>query len=135
VKNKCYSLVLHDQQLADLAFQGLLPHLKDMYAYQEFEILSHLVQRISDRDTRIFEPRKNWNKKVSFVNEAKDSDSDEEPVIGLAEWVKNKKLMSCPFGQKEPEKFAFDITKADRIDLLLQEGQIKLSPNHVIPLA
>ena len=44
--------------------------------------------------------------------------------------------MSCPFGHKEPEKFAFDITKADRIfDFLLQEGQIKLSPNHVIPSA
>jgi len=62
------------------------------------------------------------------------SDSNEEQVIGLAKWVKNKKPMSCPFGHKEPEKFAFDITKADRIfDFLLQEGQIKLSPNHVIP--
>jgi len=50
--------------------------------------------------------------------------------------VKNKKPMSCPFGHKEPKKFAFDITKADRIfDFLLQEGQIKLSPNHVIPSA
>jgi len=29
--------------LADLAFQGLLPHLKDKYASQEFESLSHLV--------------------------------------------------------------------------------------------
>jgi len=73
---------------------------------------------------------------VSFVDEVGDSDSDEEPVIGLAEWVKNKKLISCPFGQKEPERFAFHITKADRIfDLLLQEGQIKLLPNHVIPSA
>jgi len=71
---------------------------------------------------------------VSFVDEAISSDCDEEPVIGLAEWVKNKKPMSCPFGHKEPEKFAFDITKANRIfDFLLQEGQIKLSPNHVIP--
>jgi len=44
--------------------------------------------------------------------------------------------MSCPFGQKELEKFAFDMTKVDRIfDFLLQEGQIKLSPNHVIPSA
>jgi hypothetical protein len=52
----------------------------------------------------------------------------------LAEWVKNKKPMSYPFGHKELEKFAFDITKADRIfDFLLQEGQIKLLPNHVIP--
>jgi len=73
---------------------------------------------------------------VSFVNEVASSVSDEEPVIGLAEWVKNKKPMSCPFGHKEPKKFAFDITKADRIfDFLLQEGQIKLSPNHVIPSA
>jgi hypothetical protein len=54
----------------------------------------------------------------------------------LAEWVKNKRPISCPFGQKEPEKFTFDITKDDRIfELLLQEGQIKLSPNHVIPSA
>jgi hypothetical protein len=85
---------------------------------------------------KVFEPKKNWSKKVSFVGEVEDSDSDEEPVIGLAEWVKNKKPISCPFGQKEPEKFTFDITKADKIfDLLLQEGQIKLSPNHVIPSA
>jgi len=52
----------------------------------------------------------------------------------LAEWVKNKRPISCPFGQKELEKFTFDINKADRIfDLFLQDGQIKLSPNHVIP--
>jgi hypothetical protein len=114
VKNKCYSLVLDDRQLADLAFQGLLPHLKDRYVSQEFESLSHLVQRISDQDTRVFEPKRNWNKKVSFVEEAEDSDSDNEPVIGLAEWVKNKKPISCPFGHKEPEKFTFDVTKADK---------------------
>jgi len=73
---------------------------------------------------------------VSFVGEATSLDSDEESVLGLAEWVKNKKPMSCPFGHKEPEKFAFDITKVDRIfDFLLREGQIKLSPNHVIPSA
>jgi len=48
---------------------------------------------------------------VSFVDEAASLDSDEEPVIGLAEWVKNKKPMSCPFGHKEQEKFAFDILK------------------------
>jgi hypothetical protein len=37
VKNKCYSLVLSDQQLADVAFQGLLPHIREKYASQEFE--------------------------------------------------------------------------------------------------
>ena len=113
-----------------------MPHIKDKYAAQEFESLSHLAQRIFGQDIKTFEPRKAWNKKVSFVDEAMSSESDEEPVIGLAEWVKNKKAMSCPFGQKEPEKFAFDFTKADRIfDFLLQEGRIKLSPNYVIPSA
>jgi len=36
VKNKCYSLVLDDWQATDLAFQGLLPHIQDKYASQEF---------------------------------------------------------------------------------------------------
>jgi len=108
-----------------LAFQGLLAHIKGKYASQEFECLSHLVQRISDQDIKSFEPRRAWNKKVSFVDDALSSGSDEEPVIGLAEWLKNKNPMSCPFGQKEPEKFAFDITKANRIfDFLLQEGKL-----------
>jgi len=56
-------------------------------------------------------------------------------MVGSVEWVKNKKKpISCPFGKKEPKKFAFDITKADKIfDLLLSEGQIKLKPYHKIP--
>jgi hypothetical protein len=44
--------------------------------------------------------------------------------------------VSCPFGKKELEKFGFDITKPDKIfDLLLQQGQIKLSQFHTIPSA
>src|SRR6185295_4707261 len=45
-----------------------------------------------------------------------------------------KKSISCPFGNKELEKYGFDITMADKIfDLLLSEGQIKLKPYHKIP--
>jgi len=40
VMNKCYNLVLDDRHLVNLAFQGLLPHIKDKYASQEFESLS-----------------------------------------------------------------------------------------------
>jgi len=77
IPNKCYSPVLDDRQLADLAFQGLLPHIRDKYDSQEFESLSHLVQRIS-QDVKPFEPKRAWNKKVSFVDEATSSGSDEE---------------------------------------------------------
>ena len=40
VKNICYSLVLSNQQLANAAFQGLLPHIKEKYASQESESIS-----------------------------------------------------------------------------------------------
>jgi hypothetical protein len=67
VKNKCYSLVLDDRQLADLAFQGLLPHLKDRYASQEFESQSHLVQRISNQDTRVLSLKRIGAKKYHLL--------------------------------------------------------------------
>jgi hypothetical protein len=44
--------------------------------------------------------------------------------------------MTMPYGKEEAPKFGFDMTKADKIsDLLLQEGQIKLSQYHTIPSA
>jgi hypothetical protein len=40
VRNKCYSLNLGDKQLAELAFQGPLPTLREKYASHDFESLS-----------------------------------------------------------------------------------------------
>jgi hypothetical protein len=79
--------------------------------------------------------RSNFQKKVNFADCSDSFDSDDDQMVGSAEWVQNnKKPISCPFGNKEPEKFGFDITKADKIfDLLLSEGQIKLKPYHKIP--
>jgi hypothetical protein len=89
---------------------------------------------MSQETAKSYEPRRNFQKKVSYVDYS-DSE-DEDNMIGLAEWVKGKKTMSCPFGKKEPEKFGFDITKSDKIfDLLLQQGQIKLSQFHTTPSA
>ena len=80
--------------------------------------------------------RSNFQKKVNFVDCSDASDSDDDQMVGSAKWVQsNKKLISCPFGNKEPEKYGFDITKADKIfDLLLLEGQIMLKPYHKIPV-
>ena len=131
MRNKCYSLSLTDKQLAELAFQGLLPSIREKYASQEFENISQLVHRLSHESNRPYEPRRNYQKGVSYVD---CSDSEGEVEVELAEWVSNRKPIACPFGKKKPKKFGFDITKADKIfDLLLQQGQIKLSQNHVIP--
>jgi hypothetical protein len=43
VRNKCYSLNLGDKKLAELAFQGLLPTLREKYASHDFESLSQFV--------------------------------------------------------------------------------------------
>jgi hypothetical protein len=86
---------------------------------------------MSQETAKSYEPRRNFQKKVSYGDY---SDSKyEDNMIGLAEWVKGKKTVSCPFGKKEPKKFGFDITKAEKIfDLLLQQGQIELSQIHTI---
>ena len=57
VKSRCYSLVLSDQQLAEVAFNGLLPHIKDKYASQEFESISQIAVRMS-REIRSYESKK-----------------------------------------------------------------------------
>ena len=79
--------------------------------------------------------RSNFQKRVNFSDCLDSSDSDDDQMVGSAERVQNNKnLISCPLGNKEPEKFGFDITKADKIfDLLLLERQIKLKPYHKIP--
>jgi hypothetical protein len=129
--------VLSDEQLADVAFQGLLPHIKEKYASQEFDSISQIAHRITGEVRPYEQKRSNFQKKVNLAELADKSDSDEEEKANTsAEWVHgSKKSVSCPFGKKEPEKFGFDVTKADRIfNMLLSEGLIKLKPYHKIPL-
>jgi hypothetical protein len=68
LRNKCYSLNLVDKQLAELAFQGLLPTLMEKYASHDFESLSQLVSRMSQEAAKSYEPRRNLQKKVSYVD-------------------------------------------------------------------
>ena len=135
VKNRCYSLVLSDQQLAEVAFNGLLPHIKDKYATQEFESISQIASRMTG-EAQSYESKKPFQKKINYVEySANDESEEEQETVASAEWIQNnKKLVTCPFGKKEPESYGFDITKADKIfDLLLSEGLIKLKPYHKIP--
>jgi hypothetical protein len=92
--------------LIELAFQGLLPSLREKYASHDIESLSQLASQMSQETTKSSEPRRNFQKKVSYV--ACSDSEDEENMIGLAEWVEGKKTVSRPFGKKEPERFSFD---------------------------
>ena len=80
IKNQCYSLVLSDHQLADVAFQGLLPHIKEKYASQEFDSISQMVHRMTGEVRPYEQKRNNFQKKVNFAESADSPDSDEEEV-------------------------------------------------------
>ena len=121
--------------MADAAFNGLLPHIKDKYASQEFESISQITSPMTG-ETRSYESKKPFQKKINYVEYSANDDSEgkQETVIS-AEWIQNsKKPVTCSFGKKEPGSYGFDITKADKIfDLLLSEELIKLKPYHKIP--
>src|SRR6185312_5464957 len=81
VKNRCYNLVLSDQQLADASFNGLLPHIKDKYASQEFERISQIASRMTG-ETRSYESKKPFQKKVNHVKYSADHDCNTRFIKG-----------------------------------------------------
>jgi hypothetical protein len=76
---------------------------------------------MSEEVVKPYEPKRNFQKKVTYKDFS--NSSDEEAEIGLTEWVRNKKTRSCSFDKKEPKRLSLDVTKVDKIfDLLLQQG-------------
>nr|AAM74265.1 Putative retroelement [Oryza sativa Japonica Group]AAP53658.1 retrotransposon protein, putative, unclassified [Oryza sativa Japonica Group] len=45
MRNKCFSLSLTNAQLADLAFQGMIPPIREKFSSEDFDSLSHLIQK------------------------------------------------------------------------------------------
>jgi hypothetical protein len=87
---------LTDGQLAELAFQGLLPAIKDKYLAQEFKSLGHIIQRVLAHESLYQDPRgSRYQKKVARAGST-ESNSEEDNEVGLAERTRNKKLVSCP---------------------------------------
>ncbi len=46
VRSRCYGLSLNDEQLADLAFQGLSTPIRERFFCHEFDNLAHLMQTV-----------------------------------------------------------------------------------------
>ena len=125
---------MSDQQLADAAFNGLLPHIKDKYTSQEFESISQITARMS-WETQSYESKKPFQKKINYVEYSTNDDSEEEQeTVALTEWIQNNKKPVTFVWEERTWVYGFDITKADKIfELLLSEGLIKLKPYHKIP--
>ena len=51
VKNRCFSLIIAEKDLADIAFSGLLVHIKDRLEGQEFLDINQVLQKALVQET------------------------------------------------------------------------------------
>jgi hypothetical protein len=146
VRNRCYNLTIVEKDLADLAFAGLTPYLRDKLDGQKFsntnQLLQHVLPYENHAKSSRFRDSANKDKEKHHVNfvdvEANDQVGNE---ICVAEWVEKPrdKPISCSFlkpngGRREEMRYTFDVSKCDCLfDLLLWGGVIRLSEGHVIP--
>jgi hypothetical protein len=104
VRNRCYNLTIAEKDLADLAFAGLTPYLRDKLGGQEFFDTNQLLQHVLPYENRAKSSRfrDNANKDkgkhhVNFVDE--EADDEEGNEICVAKWVEKHwdKPISCSF--------------------------------------
>jgi hypothetical protein len=104
VTNRCYNLTITEKDLADLAFTGLTPHLRDKLDGQEFsdtnQLLQHALVYENHAKSSRFRDSANKDKKkhhINFVDE--EADDEEGNEICVAEWVEKSrdKPISCSF--------------------------------------
>jgi hypothetical protein len=149
-RNQCFNLNIYDKDLADLAYSRLLPQLKEKLESHIFFDVSQVLQRALDCESRAKESRNFLSSSdkprsehhINMVEYSSESLDDKEVGMCVAEWSWGSK--SKPFvcsglkltskSWQDKMRYTFDVAKCDRIfDYLLQEKQIKLPSNHVIP--
>jgi hypothetical protein len=141
VGNWCYNLTIAEKDLANLAFVGLTPYLRDKLDEQEFsdtnQLLQHALPYENHAKSSQFKDNANKDKEkhhIHFVDE-------EGNEICVAEWAEKPgdKPILCSFlkpngGQREEMRYTFDVSKCDRLfDLLPRGGVIRLTEGDVIP--
>jgi hypothetical protein len=145
VRNRYYNLTIAEKDLANLAFAGLTPYLKDKLDGQEFSDTNQLLQRVLPYENRAkssrFRDSANKDKEKHHINFM-----EEEAEICIAEWVENPRdePISCSFlkpngGRREEMRYTFDVSKCDRLfDLLLMGvggGVTRVTEGYIIPSA
>jgi hypothetical protein len=146
VRNQCYNITNAEKDLADLAFVGLTPYLRDKLDGQEFSDTNQLLQRVIPYENRAkssqFRDSANKEKEKHHKNFMDEEANDEEGnKICEAEWVENPgdKPISCSFlkpngGRREEMRYTFDMSKCEHLfDLLLLGGAIRFTEGHIIP--
>jgi hypothetical protein len=93
-RNQCFNLSIFDKDLADLAYSGLTPHLKDKLESHVFSDISQVLQRALDCESRAKEsssfPRTNDKPRneryINTVEYSSESSDDKEANMCVAKW-------------------------------------------------
>jgi hypothetical protein len=137
VRNRCYNLTIAEKDLADLAFVGFTPCLKDKLDEQELSDTNQLLQCVLpyENHAKFSRFRDNANKdtekhQVHFLEE--EADDEEGNEICVVKWIEKlwDKPISCSLlkpngGWRDEMRYTFDVMKCDHLfDLLLRGGVI-----------
>ena len=103
IRNRCYSLIISDRDLADLAFAGLLDFHKEKLDGQEFLDISQVLQKALANESRAKEARnlQKSNEKPNcpvyvFGCESNCSDNEGKNVYAAEfAWPSNDKPCTC----------------------------------------
>jgi hypothetical protein len=135
-RNRCFNLKIYDKDLANLAYSGLLSHLREKLKSHVFSDISQVFQKALDCDSQAKESRsvaRSSDKPrndcpINMVKYGSESSDDDEADMCLAEWswASKSKPFVCsslkPISKSRQDeiRFTFDVTKYDRIfDYLL----------------
>jgi hypothetical protein len=82
VRNRCYNLTIAEKDLADLAFAGLTPYLRDMLDGQEFfdtnQLMQHALPYENLAKSSRFRDNANKDKEKHHINFVDEEADDEE---------------------------------------------------------
>jgi hypothetical protein len=135
VRNRCYNLTIAEKDLADLAFVGLTPYLRDQLDRQEFfdtiQLLQRVLPYVNSAKSSLFRDNTNKEKEKHHVNFVDEADDEEGNKIYVAEWVEKleDKPISCYFLKpngvwREEMRYTFDVSKCDHLFDLLHRGGV-----------
>ena len=121
-KNRCYSLVISEKDLAELALNGLRSHIKEKLEGYEFLTINQVLQRALAQENQSKESKFKSDRLGMHMLHS-DSSDDENSEVYVAEFVWSSSDIPSTCASLKPiskiwhdeVKYTFDVSKCDRI--------------------
>jgi hypothetical protein len=139
----CFFLNLPDDQLADMAVEGMLPAVQEKLFGTEFDNLGQLSHRLSLMSNQAYGFKKDsrfaihsdiadiYNQFLERANQGEEFDDEEEIAAAEIVWGKEPVTVNQRWVKQAKGTYDFDVTKADKLfEFLVKEGRIKLPEGH-----